>query len=63
GAAAAGGGAAALADLMNPAEVAQMLGVPEADVLKIVESGELAAKRIGDSIRIKRSAVQAYLAD
>lgn len=63
GAGAAAGGAGAPADLMNPAEVAQMLGVPEADVLKIIDAGELAAKRIGDSIRIKRSAVQAYLAD
>jgi len=63
GGGAAGGGAATLADLMNPAEVAQMLGVPESDVLKIIDSGELKAKRIGDSVRIKRSAVQAYLAD
>ena len=49
--------------LMTPAEVGKMLGVPEADVMAIVESGELAAKKIGGSIRIKRSTVQSYLAN
>ena len=48
-------------DLLAPADVAQALGVPEADVMTIIESGELAAKKIGSSYRIKRSALDEYL--
>jgi excisionase family DNA binding protein len=54
--------AAAAAELLSPADVAQALGVPESDVMTIIESGELAAKKIGSSYRIKRSAVDEYLA-
>ena len=54
--------APATADLLSPADVAQALGVPEADVMTIIESGELAAKKIGASYRIKRSALDEYLA-
>jgi excisionase family DNA binding protein len=53
----------ALPELLSPADVAGALGVPESDVRKLLESGELAAKKIGDSWRIKRSALEAYLAD
>jgi excisionase family DNA binding protein len=49
-------------ELLAPADVATMLGVPEIDVLTIVESGELPAKKIGSSYRIKRSAVAEYIA-
>jgi excisionase family DNA binding protein len=63
GASASATGAAGGADLLSPADVAQLLGVPEADVIAIIDSGDLPAKRIGSSVRIKRSAVQAYLAD
>jgi excisionase family DNA binding protein len=66
GAAAAGAPAAATAaavpDLLAPADVAKLLGVPEPDVLSIIESGELGAKKIGASYRIKRSALDEYLA-
>ena len=54
--------APATTDLLSPADVAQALGVPEADVMTILESGELAAKKIGTSYRIKRSALDEYLA-
>ena len=47
---------------MTPADVAKVLGVAEGDVLTIIESGELAAKKIGSSYRIKRSALDEYLA-
>lgn len=60
---AAGVGAARLPDLLSPTQVAEMIGVPEADVLAIVESGELAAKKIGNSVRIKLTSLQAYLAE
>jgi excisionase family DNA binding protein len=54
--------AAALPELLAPADVAKILGVPEPDVLAIIESGELGAKKIGASYRIKRSALNEYLA-
>jgi excisionase family DNA binding protein len=54
--------AAAVPDLLAPADVAKALGVPEADVMTIIESGELTAKKIGSSYRIKRSALEEYLA-
>lgn len=57
------GGVSPLPELMTPAQVAQALGVTESDVMQIVDTGELKAKRIGSSVRIKRSALDAYLAD
>jgi excisionase family DNA binding protein len=59
---AAGAGPAAAPELLSPADVAKVLGVPEADVLAIIESGELAARKIGASYRVKRSALNEYLA-
>jgi excisionase family DNA binding protein len=56
-----GGTPAAAAELLSPADVAQALGVPEADVMTIIESGELAAKKIGTSYRIRRSALDEYI--
>ena len=50
------------AELLAPADVAKILGVAEGDVLTVVESGELAAKKIGSAYRIKRSALDEYLA-
>jgi len=52
-----------LPELLSPAEVAGALGVPEPDVRKLLESGELSGKKIGDSWRVKRAALEAYLAD
>jgi len=54
----AGGGAS---DLMNPAQVAQMLGVAESDVLSSLESGDLKGKRIGTQWRVARDAVNTFL--
>lgn len=51
----------AAGDLMSPEDAARRLGVPESDVLAIIASGELAAKKIGASYRIKRSELEAYL--
>ncbi len=48
-------------ELMTPADVAKVLGVAEGDVMTVIESGELAAKKIGSSYRIKRSALDEYL--
>jgi excisionase family DNA binding protein len=48
--------------MLAPADVAQVLGVPEADVMAIIESGELKSKKIGASYRITKAALDAYLA-
>ena len=40
-----------------------MLGVSEADVMAVLESGELKGKKIGSSWRITRAALNAYLAE
>ena len=49
------------AELLTPADVARCLSVPEPDALAIIESGELPAKKIGSSYRVKRSELDAYL--
>ncbi len=48
-------------ELMNPAQVAQMLGVAESDVVAILESGDLKGKKIGTQWRVPRAAVDTYL--
>ena len=62
GAAVAAGAVGGAPDLLSPADVAKKLGVPEADVMTIISSGELAAKKIGTSYRITRAALDKYLA-
>ena len=62
-AAAGAAGGTALPELLSPDQVAKALGVPESDVLAIIESGELPAKKIGSSYRVKRSALETYLSD
>ncbi len=53
--------AAGVADLMTPAQVAQMLDVAESDVLASLEAGDLKGKKIGTQWRITRDAVSAFL--
>lgn len=52
-----------LPQLFEPAQVAQMLGVSEADVMSEISSGKLEAKKIGTSYRITRSALDAFLGE
>jgi excisionase family DNA binding protein len=54
--------AAPAADMLTPSDVAKALNVPEGDVMAIITSGELKAKKIGTSYRITRAAFDAYLA-
>ena len=61
-AAAAAAAAAPAVDLLGPADVAKVLGVSEEDVMAIITSGELKAKKIGSSYRITRAALDTYLA-
>ena len=60
-AAGAGPAIAALPDLLSPEDAAKALGVSTEDVMAIITSGELAAKKIGASYRIKRAALQEYI--
>ena len=59
----AGAGAAAsgVPELLSPAEAAQALGVSEADVMTVLESGDLKGKKIGASWRISRAALASYM--
>ena len=52
---------AGLPELLSPAEAAQSLGVSEADVMTVLESGDLKGKKIGASWRISRAALTAYM--
>jgi excisionase family DNA binding protein len=52
------GGAPAL---LTPAQVAQLLGVAESDVMASLESGDLKGKKIGTQWRVTRTAVDAFL--
>ena len=51
----------AAAELLTPADVARRLSVPEADAVALIESGDLPAKKIGSSYRVRRSELDAYL--
>ena len=53
--------AAAVPDLLSPAEAAQALGVSESDVMAVLESGELKGKKIGSTWRIPRAAITSYM--
>lgn len=64
----AGGGAAPSAaavagppELLSPADVVRILGVPEADVMAALADGGLKGKKIGASWRITRAALDEFL--
>jgi excisionase family DNA binding protein len=49
--------------LLSPADVAQALGVSEADVMTVLESGDLKGRKIGSAWRVTRAALDSYLAE
>jgi excisionase family DNA binding protein len=53
--------AAAVPDIMTLSEAAAYIRVGEEDILAIINSGELKAKKIGSSYRISKSAIDTYL--
>jgi excisionase family DNA binding protein len=55
------GGAEAAPELLNPSQVAQILGVGETDVVASLEAGDLKGKKIGTQWRITRAAVDGFL--
>ena len=48
-------------DVLTPAQVAQTLGVTEADVISSLEAGDLKGKKIGTQYRITRAALDEFL--
>ncbi|MBM3121182.1 MAG: helix-turn-helix domain-containing protein [Chloroflexi bacterium] len=55
------GGAAAVPDVMTPGEAAAYLKVSEEDVVAAISANQLKAKKIGNSYRISREALDEYL--
>lgn len=55
-------GAAPVADILTPAQVAQTLGVTEGDVIASIEAGDLKGKKIGSQYRITKAALDEFLA-
>ena len=55
-------GAAPAVDILTPAQVAQTLGVTEADVIATIEAGDIKAKKIGSQYRITKAAMDEFLA-
>jgi excisionase family DNA binding protein len=60
-AAGAGAGAAALPSIMTPAEAASVLRVTEEDVMAAINAGDLKARKIGNTFRISKDALEAFL--
>ncbi len=54
---------ASIADLLTPAQVGEILRLQEAEVVGLLETGEIKGKKIGGAWRVKRSVLDAYLAD
>ena len=52
---------AAAPELLTPAQVAQQLGVTEADVTASLESGDIKGKKIGTAWRITKAALNEFL--
>jgi excisionase family DNA binding protein len=54
--------AAAIPELLSPAQAAELLGVTEADVIAAIDAGDLKGKKIGTAYRIPRAAIDDFLA-
>jgi excisionase family DNA binding protein len=53
--------APAAPDLLTPAQVAQMLGVAESDVMASLDAGDLKGRKIGTQWRVTRAAIDTFL--
>ncbi|OAI56389.1 DNA-binding protein [Verrucomicrobiaceae bacterium SCGC AG-212-N21] len=56
-----GAAASPVADVLTPAQVAQTLGVSEADVIASIDAGDLKGKKIGSAYRITKAALEDFL--
>lgn len=54
-------GAAAMPDIMTPAEAAQFLKVSAEDVVAAIDAGDLKARKIGNAYRISKESLNDYL--
>jgi excisionase family DNA binding protein len=61
GASTAAAAAVAAPELLTPAQVAQLLGVAESDVVASLEKGDLKGKQIGTQWRMTKAAVDQFL--
>ena len=60
-----GGGSAATArlpDVMTPAQAAGYLQITEADIMTMIEAGDIKAKKLGASFRVAKKAIDEYMA-
>ncbi|HEY63890.1 MAG TPA: helix-turn-helix domain-containing protein [Caldilineae bacterium] len=55
------GAPSSVPEVMTPAEAAAYLRVSEEDVIALIESGELKARRIGNQIRISKAVIDEFL--
>jgi excisionase family DNA binding protein len=62
GAAVAAPAAALNLDVLTPAQVAEALGVTEADVIASLEAGDLKGRKIGSQYRVTKAALDEFLA-
>ncbi len=58
---AAGASAAPTVEILSPAQVGEVLGVSEADVVATLEAGDLKGKKLGATWRVTWAALDAYL--
>lgn len=49
-------------EILTPAQVAESLGVTEADVIATIEAGDIKAKKIGSTYRVTKAALEEFLA-
>lgn len=57
----AGGATNAMPDVMTPADAASFLKVSEEDVVAAIEAGDLKARKMGNALRISKSALEDFL--
>src|SRR5690606_35270894 len=53
--------AASMPDVMTTAEAANILKVAEADIVAAIEAKELSARKVGESYRISKAAMEKFL--
>jgi excisionase family DNA binding protein len=53
--------ASPVVDVLTPAQVAQTLGVTEADVIASIDAGDIKGKKIGSAYRVTRAALDEFL--
>ena len=55
------GGAPKMADIMTPAEAANVMKVAESDILDAIKEGTLKAKKVGKQYRISKEALEEFM--